>query len=166
MSTVLVDFVENTIEYIRKDSDLLDEEIVVPHVRTDFTDRQALIVVRGYHYKEDLAMLRPYIREYRPILIGVDGGADAILEAGHTPDMIVGDMDSVSDAALTSGAELVVHAYRDGRAPGVERLQALDLECVLFPASGTSEDIAMLLADDKGAQLIVCLLYTSDAADE
>lgn len=157
MNTVLVDFVENTIEYIRKDSDLLDEEIVVPHVRTDFTDRQALIVVRGYHYKEDLAMLRPYIREYRPVLIGVDGGADAILEAGHTPDMIVGDMDSVSDAALTSGAELVVHAYRDGRAPGVERLQALDLECVLFPASGTSEDIAMLLADDKGAPLIVAV---------
>ena len=157
MNTVLVDFVENTIEYIRKDSDLLDEEIVVPHVRTDFTDRQALIVVRGYHYKEDLAMLRPYIREYRPVLIGVDGGADAILEAGHTPDMIVGDMDSVSDAALTSGAELVVHAYRDGRAPGVERLQELDLECVLVPASGTSEDIAMLLADDKGAPLIVAV---------
>ncbi|GAA4285213.1 putative cytokinetic ring protein SteA [Brevibacterium daeguense] len=157
MMSVLVDFVDNTIEYIRKDSDLLEEEIVVPHVRTDFTGRHALIVVRGYHYKEDLAMLKTYIREYRPVLIGVDGGADAILEAGHTPNMIVGDMDSVSDAALTSGAELVVHAYRNGRAPGVERLKELDLECVLFPASGTSEDIAMLLADDKGAELIVAV---------
>ncbi|GAB3059640.1 putative cytokinetic ring protein SteA [Sediminivirga luteola] len=157
MDDALVSFVENTIEYVRKDSDLLLGKVGVPHVRTDFTGRQALIVVRGYHYKEDLAMLRPYIREYRPILIGVDGGADAILEAGYQPDMIVGDMDSVSDTALTSGAELVVHAYRDGRAPGVERLHDLGLECVLFPASGTSEDIAMLLADDKGASLIVAV---------
>ncbi|GAA2005177.1 putative cytokinetic ring protein SteA [Brevibacterium samyangense] len=157
MNEVLVDFVDNTIEYIRKDSDLLADEIVVPDVRTDFTDRHALIVVRGYHYKEDLAMLRTYIREYRPLLIGVDGGADALIEAGYAPDMIVGDMDSVSDHALASGAELVVHAYRDGRAPGVERLASLGLESVTFPASGTSEDIAMLMADDKGAALIVAV---------
>ncbi|GAA4508357.1 putative cytokinetic ring protein SteA [Brevibacterium yomogidense] len=157
MTEVLADFVANTVEYIQKDSDLLDDGLVVPQVRTHFEGRHALIVVRGYHYKEDLAMLRPYIREHRPVLIGVDGGADAIMEAGHRPDMIVGDMDSVSDAALTSGAELVVHAYRDGRAPGVERVTDLGMDCVKFPASGTSEDIAMLLADDKGAQLIVAV---------
>lgn len=157
MNSVLIDFVDNTIEYIRKDSDLLSSELVVPDVRTDFTDRQALIVVRGYHYKEDLAMLASYIREYRPILIGVDGGADAIMEAGHAPDMIVGDMDSVSDSALTSGAEIVVHAYKDGHAPGTERVHSLGVDCVSFAASGTSEDIAMLLADNKGASLIVAV---------
>ena len=157
MNSVLVDFIDNTIEYIRKDSDLLSAELVVPEVKTTFTDRHVLIVVRGYHYKEDLAMLASYIREYRPLLIGVDGGADAIIEAGYRPDMIVGDMDSVSDTALTSGAEIVVHAYRDGTAPGTERVEALGVECVAFPASGTSEDIAMLLADDKGAELIVAV---------
>jgi uncharacterized membrane-anchored protein len=113
--------------------------------------------VRGYHYKEDLATLRPYIVEYRPVLIGVDGGADAILEAGYRPDLIVGDMDSVSDRALTCGAEIVVHAYRDGRAPGVERVEKLGVPHVVFPATGTSEDVAMLLADDKGAELIVAV---------
>ncbi|UZD61081.1 putative cytokinetic ring protein SteA [Brevibacterium sp. JSBI002] len=157
MNSVLVDFIDNTIEYIRKDSDLLSAELVVPEVKTTFTDRHVLIVVRGYHYKEDLAMLASYIREYRPLLIGVDGGADAIIEAGYRPDMIVGDMDSVSDTALTSGAEIVVHAYRDGTAPGTERVEALGVECVAFAASGTSEDIAMLLADDKGAELIVAV---------
>ena len=157
MNSVLVDFIDNTIEYIRKDSDLLSAELVVPEVKTKFTDRHVLIVVRGYHYKEDLAMLASYIREYRPLLIGVDGGADAIIEAGYRPDMIVGDMDSVSDTALTSGAEIVVHAYRDGTAPGTERVEALGVECVAFAASGTSEDIAMLLADDKGAELIVAV---------
>ncbi|GAA1539208.1 putative cytokinetic ring protein SteA [Brevibacterium picturae] len=157
MNSVLVDFVDNTIEYIRKDSDLLSAELVVPEVATKFEGRHALIVVRGYHYKEDLAILGSYIREYRPLLVGVDGGADAILEAGYKPDMIVGDMDSVSDTALTSGAEIVVHAYRDGNAPGTERVHSLGVDCVAFAASGTSEDIAMLLADDKGANLIVAV---------
>jgi len=116
-----------------------------------------LIVVRGYDYKQDLASLRPYIREYRPVLIGVDGGADALLEAGYLPDVIVGDFDSVSNKALSCGAELVVHAYRDGRAPGLERVHQLGREAVIFPSTGTSEDIAMLLADDKGATIIVAV---------
>ncbi|MDN6372951.1 MAG: putative cytokinetic ring protein SteA [Brevibacterium aurantiacum] len=157
MNSVLVDFVDNTIEYIRKDSDLLSAELVVPEVATKFEGRHVLIVVRGYHYKEDLAILGSYIREYRPLLVGVDGGADAIIEAGYKPDMSVGDMDSVSDTALTSGAEIVVHAYRDGNAPGTERVHSLGVDCVAFAASGTSEDIAMLLADDKGADLIVAV---------
>ena len=128
-----------------------------PKIRTKLDGRQALIVVRGYHYKEDLATLRPYIREYRPVLIGVDGGADAILEAGYTPHLVVGDMDSVTDRALTCGAEIVVHAYRDGRAPGLDRVRELGIAPVVFPATGTSEDVAMLLADDKGASLIVAV---------
>jgi uncharacterized membrane-anchored protein len=150
-------FVANTMEYMLKDRDLLLDGVGVPDVRTSMEGRQALIVVRGYHYREDLATLRPYIREYRPVLIGVDGGADAILDAGYRPDLVVGDMDSVSDRALTSGAELVVHAYPDGRAPGLQRLEEMGLEAVIFPATGTSEDIAMLLADDKGASLIVAV---------
>jgi uncharacterized membrane-anchored protein len=114
-------------------------------------------VVRGYDYREDLQALRHYIREYRPILVGVDGGADALVEAGYTPDMIIGDMDSVSDITLQCGAELIVHAYRDGRAPGLDRLERLGLDGIVFPATGTSEDIAMLLADSKGASLIVAV---------
>ncbi|MGI5169238.1 putative cytokinetic ring protein SteA [Spirillospora sp. CA-253888] len=150
-------FVANTMEYVKRERDLLIDGVGVPEVETKLAGRHALIVVRGYHYREDIATLRPYIREYRPVLIGVDGGADALLEAGYKPDMIVGDMDSVSDAALTSGAEIVVHAYRDGRAPGLARVEELGRQAVVFPATATSEDIAMLLADDKGATLIVAV---------
>jgi len=157
LSAQLEAFAANTMEYMLREKDLLLDGVGVPDVRTSFTGRQALVVVRGYHYREDLATLRPYIREYRPVLIGVDGGADAVLEAGHGLDMVVGDMDSVSDAALTSGAEIVVHAYRDGRAPGLERVRALGVEPVVFPATGTSEDVAMMLADDSGAELIVAV---------
>lgn len=150
-------FAANTMEYVRRERDLLIDGVGVPDIRTSLENRHALIVVRGYHYKEDIATLRPYIREYRPVLIGVDGGADALLEAGYVPDIIVGDFDSVSEKALCCGAELVVHAYRDGRAPGLERVRKLGQEAVVFPATGTSEDIAMLLADDKGATLIVAV---------
>jgi uncharacterized membrane-anchored protein len=150
-------FVANTMEYVRRERELLIDGVGVPDVATELEGRHALIVVRGYHYREDIATLRPYIREYRPVLIGVDGGADALLEAGYRPDMIVGDMDSVSDEALACGAELVVHAYRDGRAPGLKRVTELGREAVVFPATATSEDIAMLLADDKGATLIVAV---------
>ena len=150
-------FAANTMEFLKRERDLLLDGVGVPDVTTDLDGRHVLIVVRGYHYREDIATLRPYIREYRPVLIGVDGGADALIEAGYRPDMIVGDMDSVSDEALTCGAELVVHAYRDGRAPGLKRVHDLDQHAVVFPAAGTSEDIAMLLADDSGATLIVAV---------
>ncbi|ANC30481.1 putative cytokinetic ring protein SteA [Isoptericola dokdonensis] len=150
-------FAENTLSYLRRERDLLLDGVGVPDVRTGFEGRHVLIVVRGYHYREDLAMLRSYIAENRPVLVGVDGGADAILDAGLRPDMIVGDMDSVTDKALACGAEIVVHAYRDGNAPGLERVRSLGVEPVVFPATGTSEDIAMLLADDKGAELIVAV---------
>ncbi|MDX6205615.1 MAG: hypothetical protein QOE76_4243 [Frankiales bacterium] len=157
LSVQIEAFAANTIEFLRKERDLLLDGIGVPDIRTVLENRQALLVVRGYHYREDLQALRPYIREYRPVLIGVDGGADALRDEGYKPDLIVGDMDSVSDATLQCGAELVVHAYPDGRAPGLARLQALGLEAVLFPAAGTSEDAAMLLADEKGAELIVAV---------
>ncbi|WP_414694509.1 putative cytokinetic ring protein SteA [Pedococcus sp.] len=150
-------FAANTMEYLRRERDLLLDGVGVPDIRTDLEGRHALIVVRGYHYKEDLRTLRSYIREYRPVLIGVDGGADALIETGLKPDLVVGDMDSVSDAALRSGAEIVVHAYRDGNAPGLDRVRKLGIEPVVFPATGTSEDVAMLLADDRGASLIVAV---------
>ncbi len=157
LSDQLEAFAANTMEYLRKERDLLFDGVGVPDITTEIDGRHVLIVVRGYHYKEDLRMLRSYIREYKPVLIGVDGGADALVEAGLTPDLVVGDMDSVSDATLRCGAEVVVHAYRDGRAPGLDRVEALGLHPVVFPATGTSEDVAMLLADDKGATLIVAV---------
>ncbi|MFC4592390.1 putative cytokinetic ring protein SteA [Sphaerisporangium corydalis] len=157
LSVLIEDFAMNTMEYIRRERDLLIDGVGVPDIRTSMEGRHVLVVVRGYHYKEDIATLRPYIREYRPVLIGVDGGADALMEAGYLPDLIVGDFDSVSERALCCGAELVVHAYRDGRAPGLERVERLGQQAVIFPATGTSEDIAILLADDKDASLIVAV---------
>ncbi len=157
MAAEIEGFAANTLEYVKREYPLLIDGIGVPALRTHLEGRDALVVVRGYHHREDIAALRSYIRECKPVMMGVDGGADALLEAGYRPDLIVGDMDSVSDRALTCGAEIVVHAYPDGRAPGLARVQALGLESVLCPAPGASEDIALLLADEKGASLIVAV---------
>jgi uncharacterized membrane-anchored protein len=150
-------FAANTMEYMKRERDLLLDGVGVPEVATQIDGRHCLIVVRGYDYREDLDVLGSYIREFRPVLIGVDGGADALVEAGYTPDLIVGDMDSVSDDVLRCGAEVVVHAYPDGRAPGLARVDRLGVRAVVFPAAATSEDIAMLLADERGATLIVAV---------
>jgi uncharacterized membrane-anchored protein len=148
-------FAQNTIEHVGEESELLVGRIDLPEVRTRFRGRHALIVVRGTSYRRDLETLGAYISDTRPVLVGVDGGADAILEGGFTPDVVLGDMDSASDAALACGAELIVHAYPDGEAPGRERLERLGLEHLVVPAVGTSQDVAMLLAHEKGAELIV-----------
>ena len=150
-------FADNTMRYLREEGKLLSEGIQLPMLRTRFRDRHALVVARGPGYKKDLAIVRPYIRDFKPVLVAVDGGADALLEAGYRPDVIVGDMDSVSDEALRCGAELVVHAYGDGAAPGRGRLDRLGLASVLVPTPGISEDLAMLIAYEKGADLIVAV---------
>ena len=155
IDAALAAFAENTVSHIRQEGDLLTGRIEFPPTRTAFRDRHVLIVVRGTTHRRDLQALRAYIRDVRPILIGVDGGSNAILEAGLSPDIVLGDMDSASDGALRSGAELVVHAYPDGRAPGRQRLLDLGLEHTVVPAAGTSQDVAMLMAFEKGAALIV-----------
>jgi uncharacterized membrane-anchored protein len=155
LSTQLEAFAVDTAEFMGRERSLLLDGVGIPPVRTKFAGKHVLVVVRGYDYKQDLKSLKHYIREYKPVLIGVDGGADALVEAGHKPDVIVGDMDAVSDAALAAGAEVVVHAYPDGRAPGLARVQDLGIEAVTFPTSATSEDVAMLLADENGAAVIV-----------
>lgn len=150
-------FAENTLAYMRQERDLIIEGVRVPETRVDFEDRHVLVVVRGYDYRQDLQALSAYIRDARPVLVGVDGGADALLELGYTPDVVIGDFDSVSNEALTCGAELIVHTYEDGRAPGAGRIEDLGLDYVPFQAKGTSEDIAMLLAYEKGCELIVAV---------
>jgi uncharacterized membrane-anchored protein len=160
MGAELERFAENTLRYIQAEGHLLIDEPDVPEVPgVDFRGRHVLIVVRGAGYKDDLQLLRRsgYIADQKPVLIAVDGGADALLAMGRKPDVIIGDMDSVTEEALSCGARLIVHGYRDGRAPGASRLDDLGLEYEVYGSEGTSEDIAMLLSYEKGCELIVAV---------
>lgn len=158
-------FLHNTLEYAVKEKDLILDTLKIPEVKTKFEGRPVVVVVRGQNYREDLTIVKSYIDDVNPVLIGVDGGADALLEFGFLPDIIIGDMDSVSDTALKSGAEIIVHAYPDGRAPGLAQVERLHQPAKLFPAPGTSEDIALLLAYEKGADLIVAVGTHSSMVD-
>src|SRR4051794_21874959 len=153
----LRDFADNTMRYLRDEGQLLAEGVDFPVLRTRFRERHALVVARGPGHKHDLRSVNPYVRDFKPVLIAVDGGADALLEAGHRPGGVVGGMDSGSDKALLWGAELVVHAYENGTAPGALRLERLGLPFHAVEVPGISEDVAMLLAYEKGAELIVAV---------
>lgn len=155
IGAALESFAENTMTHVLEERELLAGGLPLPELDTSFRDRPVLIVVRGVGHQKDLRSLRPYVRDRKPVLVAVDGGADAILEEGFRPDVIVGDMDSAGDRALRCGAELLVHAYPDGRAPGRDRLDELGLPYKVVPAPATSEDVAMLVAAEKGAELIV-----------
>jgi uncharacterized membrane-anchored protein len=150
-------FADNTLQHLREEAGVLVDGVELPTLATRFRDRHALVVARGPGYKSDLRIVRPYVRDFRPVLVAVDGGADALLEVGLQPDLIVGDFDSVSDQALRTKAELVVHAYPDGRAPGAERLRRAGLDFHTVSAPGISEDLALLVAHEKGAELIVAV---------
>ena len=167
MGDELQRFAENTLNYIQQEGHLLIDDPDIPDIPVDFRGRQVLVVVRGVDYKKDLQLLRRsgYLKEQKPLLIGVDGGADAIMELGLTPDVIIGDMDSVSERALRCGASLMVHGYTDGRAPGSDFLNELGLEHTVFSLAGTSEDIAMLVAFENGADLIVAVGTHSSMVD-
>ena len=157
--TGLVDHLEafsgNTIEFIRRESSLLLDGVGVPDVRVAMRDRHVVVVSNGYDHAEDLKRLKPFIKEYGPILVGVDGGADALIAAGYTPDLIVGDPDGIGTDTLKCGAQVVLPAHSDGHAPGLERIQDLGIGAITFPASGSSEDLALLIADHNDASLIV-----------
>jgi uncharacterized membrane-anchored protein len=157
VTEALQEFADNTLRYLREEGRLLAEGIDFPQLETGFRDRHVLVVARGPGHKRDLRIVRPYVRDFRPVLVAVDGGAEALLEEGWKPDVIVGDMDSVTDSTLRCGAEILVHAYREGHAPGEERLRRLGVPFQTVAAPGISEDIALLLAHERGAQLIVAV---------
>jgi uncharacterized membrane-anchored protein len=150
-------FARNTLEFVDREADLTFGPLDVPPLRVGMRGRHALVVVRGHDYRHDLRALRPYIKEYRPVMIAVDGGADALLDAGLRPDVIIGDFDSLSERALRSGAELVAHERGDGFSPASELLAARGLPFHRVVAHGMSEDVAMLLAYEAGATLIVAV---------
>lgn len=155
MSALLEAFSANTIEFLRRERMLIVDGIGVPELYVPMKDREVLVVAPGKDHAEDLKLLKRYIREHRPVLVGVETGANTLVEAGYQPMVIVGDPDAIRTDTLKSGAEVVVPADTDGHAPGLERIQDLGIGAVTFPSSGNPEDLALLIAEAHGASLVV-----------
>ncbi len=148
-------FSGNTIEFIRTESSLLIDGIGVPDVELDMKKRHVVVVADGPDHAEDLKRIKPFIKEYAPVLIGVGRGADTLTRAGYQPDLIVGDPEEITATTLKCGAEVILPADTDGHAKGLERIQDLGIGATTFPSSGAPADLALLLADHHGASLIV-----------
>lgn len=157
LSAQLEAFSANTIEFLRHERALIIDRVGVPEIKLALRGRQVLVVAAGYNYLEDLAALKHYIKEYQPVLIGVEAGADALRAAGHRPHLIVGDPYQVETDTLKSAEEVVVPAQPDGFAPGLERIQDLGIGAVTFPAVSNPEDLALLLAEAHGAELVIAV---------
>ncbi|UAK36041.1 thiamine pyrophosphokinase [Nocardia asteroides] len=148
-------FAGNTIEFIRTESALLIDGFGVPELNLVMKHRHVVVVADGPDHAEDLQRLKPFIKEYAPILIGVGRGADTLRRRGYRPDVIVGDPDEITSATMKCGAEVILPADTDGHAKGLERIQDLGIGATTFPSSGSAADLALLLADHHGAALIV-----------
>ncbi|QNK83341.1 putative cytokinetic ring protein SteA [Nakamurella sp. PAMC28650] len=155
MSAQLEAFAANAIEYMKRERTLLLDGVGIPEISTRIAGRQVLIVAAGADTRAELKSLKKYISDYHPVLVGVDGGADALRQAGYKPNLIIGNPEEIGPDTLRGGAEVVIPADVDGHAPGLERLQDLGLGAVTFPATGTTEDLALLLVDAREASLIV-----------
>ena len=159
VGVALESFAQNTVEFMRREKELLFSTLdVPPGISRRIRGRHVLVVVRGYDYREDLATLGPYLRDVKPFIIAVDGGADALIESGRRPDLVFGDMDSVSSGALRAAEHVLVHGYEGGEAPGLRRIREAEIpDAAVLPAPGLSEDVAILLAEQCGAELIVAV---------
>jgi uncharacterized membrane-anchored protein len=154
-------FAGNTIEFIRSESPLLIDGIGIPDIDLDLHRRHVVVVAEEPNAAADLRALKPFIKEYQPLLIGVGSGADVLRKAGYRPQLIVGDPNKMSIDVLRGGAQVVLPADADGHAPGLERIQDLGIGAMTFPAAGSAADLALLLADHHGASLIVTAGHTA-----
>jgi uncharacterized membrane-anchored protein len=148
-------FAGNTIEFIRSESPLLIDGVGIPNIDVDVYRRHVLLVSDGTDAEEDLKALKPFIKEYQPVLVGVGAGADILQKAGYHPSLIVGNPEQMSADVLKCGAQVVLPADSDGHAAGLERIQDLGIGAMTFPAAGSAADLALLLVDHHGASLIV-----------
>jgi uncharacterized membrane-anchored protein len=155
-------FAGNTIEFIRSESPLLIDGVGIPDVDVDLYRRHVVVVAEEPSAEADLKALKPFIKEYQPVLIGVGTGADVLRKAGYRPQLIVGDPGQMSAEVLKCGAQVVLPADADGHAPGLERIQDLGIGAMTFPAAGSAADLALLLADHHGASLIVTVGHTAN----
>lgn len=155
-------FAGNTVEFIRSESPLLIDGVGIPDIDIDLRHRHVVIVADEPHAADDLKCLKPFIKEYQPVFIGVGAGADVLRKAGYRPQLIIGDPSQISTEVLKCGAQVVLPADADGHAPGLERIQDLGVGAMTFPAAGSATDLALLLADHHGAALLVTAGHTAN----
>jgi uncharacterized membrane-anchored protein len=158
LSAQLESFTHNSTEFLRREQDLLLHGHGVPQTATEMAGRPVVVAVRSHGWEEELRGIKPFVREQRPVLIGVDRGADALAGAGHHPDVVVvtgGSDDLPAAAVLRRARDVVVLVERGAKRGATEPFERLGIRPLRFETSATTEDAALLLAAAHEAALIV-----------
>lgn len=146
----------NSIQFIHSEGPLLIDGLGIPDAGVEMQGRKVLVVSPAEEHRAKIKLLRNFIREYEPVIVGVGAAADSLLDMGYQPDIVIANPEDVKSETLRSGARVILPAGPDGVAPGLERIQDLGVGAVTFPASTDSAtDLALLLADFHRADLIV-----------
>lgn len=159
MGSQLETFTHNSTEFLRREEGLLLHGLGLPETATTIAERAVVVVVPGGDGRRRLSSIRAFIREQDPVLVGVDRGADLLLDAGHRPDVVVlsntaDDVDRPSAKALRTARDVVVRVDSGGRLHA-EQLERLGVRPLPVESSGTTEDAALLLLEAEEARLIV-----------
>lgn len=159
LATQLETFTHNSTEFLRREQDLLLHGHGLPRLRTPVEGRPVVVVVPGHEHRRELARIGRFVGERRPVLVGVDAGADALLAAGHRPDIVVLDSmvdesDRPSPKALKAAREVVLRIDPGARPPS-EHLERLGVRPLRLETSATTEDAALLLLNSLEPCVIV-----------
>lgn len=152
-------FTHNSAEFLRREAGLLLHGEGLPTLGTRLAGRPVVVVVDGQDHRAELRAIRAFLKERRPALVGVDGGADVLLRAGHKPDVVVigagpADSELPSAAALRAAHDVVVRVDRGNRRP-IAHLERLGIRSARVETSAATEDVALLLAHAGDASVIV-----------
>ena len=169
LASQLETLTHNAAELLRREEDLLLHGQGLPALGTTLEGRAAVVAVEGPDLADELALVRPYLREQHPAVVAVHAAADRLVAAGITPDVVVvdgrSDLEPPRAATLTAAGDVVVVVAPGAGHATTNAVERVGVRAVTMSTTTTAEDAALLLAHAGGATPIVGVGLHADLAD-
>lgn len=166
MRIQLANFTANALDQADSEADTILKGAGLPDVDVDvdMEGRHVVVVAPGAQHRKDLAAIKRYLRDHRPVIIAVGDAGDAALKYASSPDLIMGDLEGVSDDVLRSAGRVLIHEPSGGNA-GQARVDALGIAHGVVDSALSSTALAILLAQTRGADVIVTVGVEASLSD-